>query len=130
MEAGGESGHGPPSLQAFAASDSRAGRRSVDWAAIRHSSTANGCPMRLNRSTAVAAAALAACISTPGVGSAQATPPSAAADMVLVNGRIFVADSAGTVVRAMAVRDGKVVAAGSDAEARALAGPGTRIVDL
>ena len=101
--------------------------------------------MRLNRLSAVAAAALAACapastagISAPGVGSGSAAIPThasttadaLAADMVLVNGRVFVADSAGTIVRAMAVRDGKVVAAGSDEEARALAGPRTRIVDL
>ncbi|HEV7591285.1 MAG TPA: amidohydrolase [Longimicrobium sp.] len=96
--------------------------------------------MRLNRLFALGAAALAACappatggIPAPRVGSGASSSPVSvglAADMVLVNGRIFVADSAGTIVRAMAVRDGKVVAAGSDAEARALAGPGTRIVDL
>jgi predicted amidohydrolase YtcJ len=96
--------------------------------------------MRLNRLFFIGAAALAACapaatggISAPGVGSGSSSSPAfavLAADMVLVNGRIFVADSGGTIVQAMAVRDGKVVAAGSDAEARALAGPGTRVVDL
>ena len=96
--------------------------------------------MRPNRLSVLAAAALAACApaatggpSAPGVGSGSSSPAPAAAlaaDMVLVNGRIFVADSAGTIVRAMAVREGKVVATGSDAEIRALAGPGTRVVDL
>ncbi|HEX8450859.1 MAG TPA: amidohydrolase [Longimicrobium sp.] len=38
--------------------------------------------------------------------------PAAPADMVLVNGKIFVGDSAGTIVEAMAVRGGRVVYAG------------------
>lgn len=75
----------------------------------------------------IAATALAAC--APAAAHAQ-LPEGAAADMVLVNGKVFVADSANTVVHAFAVRDGKVVAAGSDDEIRALAGPRTRVVDL
>jgi predicted amidohydrolase YtcJ len=64
-------------------------------------------------------------------------PPSAppagdaiAADMILVNGKIFLADSANTVVQALAVRDGRVLIAGTDAEARLLVGDGTEVVDL
>ncbi|MFL5542720.1 MAG: amidohydrolase [Longimicrobiaceae bacterium] len=79
--------------------------------------------MRIHRILAVVAAALAAY--APG-----AVAQRLAADMVLVNGKIFVADDANSIVQAIAVRDGKVVAAGSDAEVRALAGPGTRTIDL
>jgi predicted amidohydrolase YtcJ len=64
-------------------------------------------------------------------------PPSAppagdatAADMVLVNGKIFLADSANTVVQALAVRDGRVLIAGSNDEARLLVGESTEVVDL
>ncbi|HEX8904213.1 MAG TPA: amidohydrolase, partial [Longimicrobiaceae bacterium] len=76
-----------------------------------------------------------AALPAPAAGSGSAATPApisdaAAADMVLVNGRVFLADSASTVVPALAVRGGKVVAAGSDAEVRALAGPRTRVVDL
>jgi hypothetical protein len=95
--------------------------------------------MQLNRLLPFAAAALACAptvttqIAAPPAGSgsfAAAVPPGLAADLVLVNGKIFVADDANTLVQAIAVRDGKVVAAGSDAEVRALAGPGTRTIDL
>jgi predicted amidohydrolase YtcJ len=81
--------------------------------------------MRLNRIAALGAALACA----PGTLRAQ-TAPGAAADLVLVNGKVFVADSANTIVHAIAVRGGRVVAAGTDAEARALVGPRTRVVDL
>jgi predicted amidohydrolase YtcJ len=50
------------------------------------------------------------------------------ADLLLRGGPIFVGDEAGKVVRAIAVREGRVVAL--DADAEALEGPRTRIVDL
>ncbi|HEX2207735.1 MAG TPA: amidohydrolase [Longimicrobium sp.] len=53
-----------------------------------------------------------------------------AADMVFVGGRVFLADSANTLVQALAVRDGRVLAVGTDAEVRRLAGPRTQVVDL
>ncbi|MGE0718445.1 MAG: amidohydrolase [Alphaproteobacteria bacterium] len=53
-----------------------------------------------------------------------------AADLVLRNGRIVTLDPADRVVTALAVRDGRIVAAGRDAEMEALAGPGTRTIDL
>lgn len=103
--------------------------------------------MQLNRLWPVLAAALAACsrpmpATTPPTLPGPSTSPrasatdaaplaeGAAADMVLVNGRVFLADSASTVVSAMAVRDGKVAAAGGDTEVRALIGPRTRVIDL
>ena len=53
-----------------------------------------------------------------------------AADMVLTGGRVFLADSANTVAQAIAVRDGRVLAVGTDAEVRRLAGRETEVVDL
>lgn len=52
------------------------------------------------------------------------------ADMILVGGRVFVADDAGTMAQAVALRRGTVMAVGTDAQIRALAGPDTRTVEL
>src|SRR5438128_2354041 len=48
-------------------------------------------------------------------------------DLVLVNGRIWTADRE---VQALAAYQGRIVAAGADAEMRALAGPQARVIDL
>lgn len=53
-----------------------------------------------------------------------------AADMVLVGGRVFLADQAGTVAQAVAIRDGRVLAVGTDDQVRAYAGAETQVVDL
>lgn len=52
------------------------------------------------------------------------------ADLVLTNGRVYTVDNARPVVSALAVRDGRIVFVGSDAEARALSGPATTAIDL
>ncbi|MFL5489055.1 MAG: amidohydrolase [Gemmatimonadaceae bacterium] len=52
------------------------------------------------------------------------------ADLVLTNGRIYTVDNARPVVSALAVRGGRVLFIGSDAEARALAKPSTTVIDL
>ncbi|ALI03740.1 imidazolonepropionase [Pseudomonas sp. FW306-02-F02-AA] len=54
----------------------------------------------------------------------------AAADLVLINGKIFTADHAQPKVQALAVEDGKVLQAGSDAQIKALIEPSTRVIDL
>jgi len=54
----------------------------------------------------------------------------AAADLVLINGKIFTADHAQPKVQALAVEDGKVLQVGSDAQIKALIEPSTRIIDL
>jgi predicted amidohydrolase YtcJ len=59
--------------------------------------------------------------------SAQTNRP---ADLVVTNARIYTVDDARPVVAAMAVRDGKVLFAGSAREAMALRGPRTLTVDL
>lgn len=53
-----------------------------------------------------------------------------AADLLFVNGRVITVDPADTVAEALAVRDGVIVAVGSEADVRAHAGPDTRVVDL
>ena len=53
-----------------------------------------------------------------------------AADLVLTNGRIYTVDNARPIVSALGVRDGRVIFIGSDAEAKALATPSTRVIDL
>ncbi|HYH79464.1 MAG TPA: amidohydrolase, partial [Longimicrobium sp.] len=82
--------------------------------------------MRLNRIAVVAAALLT------GASRAHAQMPAQgdAADMILVNGKVFVADSANTVAQALAVRGGRVLAVGTNAQVRARAGARTRVVDL
>ena len=57
-------------------------------------------------------------------------------EMIVYNGKIVTMDDAsfdpnpGTVAQAMAVRKGKVLAMGNDAEIRGLAGPQTKVIDL
>jgi predicted amidohydrolase YtcJ len=54
----------------------------------------------------------------------------AAADLVLLNGKLYTADPSRPSAQAMAVADGKVLKVGSDAEIKALADSSTRIIDL
>ena len=56
----------------------------------------------------------------------RAQPP----DVVLLNGKIVTVDAALSVPQALAIRDGKILALGSTADIRALAGPATRAIDL
>lgn len=52
------------------------------------------------------------------------------ADMILTNGRITTLDRANPEVEALAIADGRILAAGPAAEIMPLAGPATRVVDL
>jgi len=65
----------------------------------------------------------------------MATQPAArqqapSADLVLTNGVIITVDSRDSVAQALAVREGKIVFVGSSADAKALVGPATRVIDL
>ena len=51
-------------------------------------------------------------------------------DPVLVGGKILTMDSRSSVAEALAVRDGKILAVGSDAAVRPMAGSQTRVIDL
>jgi predicted amidohydrolase YtcJ len=51
-------------------------------------------------------------------------------DSILRNGKIYTLDAGNTVAQALVVKDGRILAVGSDAEVEGLAGPGTTTVDL
>lgn len=51
-------------------------------------------------------------------------------ERIILNARIYTVDSAFSTQEALAVRDGRIVAVGSNDDIKALAGPGTRIEDL
>jgi predicted amidohydrolase YtcJ len=53
-----------------------------------------------------------------------------APDTVLVNGKILTVDAQFSTREALAIRDGKILALGSSAEMRRLAGPRSRVIDL
>lgn len=54
----------------------------------------------------------------------------AAADLVLLNGKLYTADPAHPSAQAMAVQDGKVLKVGTDAQIKALASSTTQVIDL
>jgi predicted amidohydrolase YtcJ len=63
----------------------------------------------------------------------NATPATAqtpAADIVLVNGKIVTVDDRFTIAEAVAIRDQRIVAVGSNAEIGKLKGPQTRTIEL
>ena len=52
------------------------------------------------------------------------------ADIILYNGKIVTVDKSFTIARAVAIRDGKFIAVGSDKQIRPYAGPKTKRIDL
>jgi predicted amidohydrolase YtcJ len=52
------------------------------------------------------------------------------ADLIFTGGRVHTVNATNDVVTALAVGGGRVLAAGGDADVRALAGPGARVVEL
>lgn len=78
-------------------------------------------------------AALAACSEQPeptAVTSDSTVTASSVADWVLTNGKILTVDEDFSIVQAMAIADGRIMAVGTDAEVLALAGDDTRQTDL
>src|SRR4030081_2768078 len=65
----------------------------------------------------------AACVAA---GAARAQSP----DAILLNGKIVKLDAKSSVLQALAIRDGRIVAVGLNDEVRKLAGPNTRPVDV
>ncbi|MFO7481275.1 amidohydrolase [Oceanibaculum nanhaiense] len=56
--------------------------------------------------------------------------PRLAADLILRNGRIHTLDVRSSIASAMAVRDGRILAVGSEGDLDGLAGPETQVMDL
>jgi len=77
--------------------------------------------LRWARVAAIAAGLVASLVQT----AAQAQP----AELIVVRARIATLDAASTTASALAVRDGRLIAVGSDAAVQATAGPATRRVD-
>ena len=76
-------------------------------------------------STAVIAGAV------PGIGGSDVVPNVAGApDLLLYNGKISTVDTDNTEVQAIAIRNGDIIATGSDASIRPLAKQHTKLVDL
>src|SRR6185436_16888808 len=69
-------------------------------------------------------ASVALVLATATLGWAQA------ADTILVNGKVLTVDAQFSTRNALAVRGGRIVAVGTDADVRKLAGPATRAIDL
>ncbi|WP_350023978.1 amidohydrolase [Pseudomonas protegens] len=56
--------------------------------------------------------------------------PAAIADLILFNGRLHTVDRARPRASAVAIKDGRFIAVGNDAQAMALRGAGTQVIDL
>jgi predicted amidohydrolase YtcJ len=78
--------------------------------------------MTIVRSSGILAGGLALSLLAAPAADAQAP------DTILLNGKVVQYDAA--PAEALAVRDGRIAALGSSTEVRAVAGPGTRVIDL
>lgn len=79
--------------------------------------------------TACAIVATGMCFA--GVTNAEAQQPDFnAPDLILVNGKVLTLDERSTVTEAVAVADGKILATGTSASMRSLAGARTRVIDV
>lgn len=82
---------------------------------------------RWSRTASALACVLAAACAPPARPAAPS--PDGPADLVVVGGAVWTGVEGADDARAVAVRDGRIVAVGSEAEVRGMAGPGTRVVD-
>ena len=65
-----------------------------------------------------------------GEGGQDTTAPQAAVDLIIHNAKIVTVDEGFSIAEAVAIKDGKFVAVGTDSEVLAMAGPQTRQVNL
>lgn len=66
----------------------------------------------------------------PGILLATANAPLGAPDLIVLNGHILTEDRADRIVEALAIKDGRITAAGASATLRTLANRRTKIIDL
>jgi hypothetical protein len=76
--------------------------------------------------------ALALGVARPAAGQVQPVPPELLAypNLVLINGKVLTVDPQFTVAEAVAIRDGRILAVGTNDQIKRLAGPTTRVVDV
>ena len=84
--------------------------------------------MRPRRIMATAGVALVCLAAASTRQSSSAQPP--AADLVLTNGKIVTVDATDSIVQAVAIAAGRIVAVGSSDDIRSRLGPSTRVIDL
>jgi len=65
-----------------------------------------------------------------GVNSQSGLPHGIVADIIFTNGKIITVDPDDSIVAALAIRDGRIIALGSDADIAALADDATLLIDL
>lgn len=87
-----------------------------------------GCKLPRRRPATAWLACCAVVAAAPSIAWTAALPD--APDTVFLHGHVVTLDASGTTVQAVAVRDGRIVATGTDRRVRRLAGPGTQVVDL
>jgi predicted amidohydrolase YtcJ len=78
----------------------------------------------------VVPAALFAAVLSVGAGAGSAAGAELPPQLILFHGRILTVDAQDSIVEALAVRDGKIIAAGKDQDVLRLAGPATQRLDL
>jgi predicted amidohydrolase YtcJ len=100
--------------------------RSLSRRALLKSGAAAGVAAALGGVGAGAAAAAGRSTAGPEIVAVN-TPNPADADLVLVNGRIHTMDDAGTVAKAVAIKNGRFAAVGAGVPT---GGPGTRVINL
>ena len=113
---------------------------STEWQGRSQDRAAGGPPGRGRRWLTATAATVTAVVSTAvianagGPASSESTPAeinlAGAPEMILYNGRISTVDRASTVVDALAIRDGQILATGRNGPIKALAKRETKLVDL
>src|ERR1041385_7514002 len=59
----------------------------------------------------------------------EANRASLDADMIIVNAKVITVDPAFSVARGVAIKDGKIIGVGGEAEVRRYAGPTTNVLD-
>lgn len=69
-------------------------------------------------------------LSVLSIASSAPSPPQGPADLILYHGKIVTVDPQFRIAQALAVRDGRILATGSDSEVLNLAGPNTEKLDL
>ncbi len=83
---------------------------------------------QVNRSARLrCAGTLLAAVLGAAAGMARAALP---ADSILIHGNVLTVDAHDSIAQAVAIRDGKIIAVGSDADILSLAGPDTKRIDL